>query len=315
MNCMCQKSNIESYENFELKNFNTLKMSSVADVAYFVKNEAQLCSLFEKHEKLAILGAGSNVLLSSLGVREPVVITKKMSEISFRKNIVEVEAGASAQRLSVEAFKNSLGGFEFLIGLPATLGGAVAMNAGAHEQCISDFLISARVYDTKERKILNFTKEDFNFSYRNSIVKQNPQRYVVLSAKFELKKTDKSLIQEKMEKNTAFRKKVQPSLALPNLGSVFKNPTLPGGEKLSAGLLVDKCGLKGYRSGGAGVWENHGNFVINYDNCSSSDYTNVVYKMYDSVREKFDIELECEIVRLGEFSESEEEKWKTMRKD
>ncbi len=315
MNCMCQKSNIESYENFELKNFNTLKMSSVADVAYFVKNEAQLCSLFEKHEKLAILGAGSNVLLSSLGVREPVVITKKMSEISFRKNIVEVEAGASAQKLSVEAFKNSLGGFEFLIGLPATLGGAVAMNAGAHEQCISDFLISARVYDTKERKILNFTKEDFNFSYRNSIVKQNPQRYVVLSAKFELKKTDKSLIQEKMEKNTAFRKKVQPSLALPNLGSVFKNPTLPGGEKLSAGLLVDKCGLKGYRSGGAGVWENHGNFVINYDNCSSSDYTNVVYKMYDSVREKFDIELECEIVRLGKFSESEEEKWKTMRKD
>ncbi len=315
MNCMCQKSNIESYENFELKNFNTLKMSSVADVAYFVKNEAQLCSLFEKHEKLAILGAGSNVLLSSLGVREPVVITKKMSEISFRKNIVEVEAGASAQKLSVEAFKNSLGGFEFLIGLPATLGGAVAMNAGAHEQCISDFLISARVYDTKERKILNFTKEDFNFSYRNSIVKQNPQIYVVLSAKFELKKTDKSLIQEKMEKNTAFRKKVQPSLALPNLGSVFKNPTLPGGEKLSAGLLVDKCGLKGYRSGGAGVWENHGNFVINYDNCSSSDYTNVVYKMYDSVREKFDIELECEIVRLGEFSESEEEKWKTMRKD
>ena len=315
MNCMCQKSNIESYENFELKNFNTLKMSSVADVAYFVKNEAQLCSLFEKHEKLAILGAGSNVLLSSLGVREPVVITKKMSEISFRKNIVEVEAGASAQKLSVEAFKNSLGGFEFLIGLPATLGGAVAMNAGAHEQCISDFLISARVYDTKERKILNFTKEDFNFSYRNSIVKQNPQRYVVLSAKFELKKTDKSLIQEKMEKNTAFRKKVQPSLALPNLGSVFKNPTLLSGEKLSAGLLVDKCGLKGYRSGGAGVWENHGNFVINYDNSSSSDYTNVVYKMYDSVREKFDIELECEIVRLGEFSESEEEKWKTMRKD
>lgn len=315
MNCMCQKSNIESYENFELKNFNTLKMSSVADVAYFVKNEAQLCSLFEKHEKLAILGAGSNVLLSSLGVREPVVITKKMSEISFRKNIVEVEAGASAQRLSVEAFKNSLAGFEFLIGLPATLGGAVAMNAGAHEQCISDFLISARVYDTKERKILNFTKEDFNFFYRNSIVKQNPQRYVVLSAKFELEKTDKSLIQEKMEKNTAFRKKVQPSLALPNLGSVFKNPTLPSGEKLSAGLLVDKCGLKGYRSGGAGVWENHGNFVINYDNCSSSDYTNVVYKMYDSVREKFDIELECEIVRLGEFSESEEEKWKTMRKD
>ena len=313
MNCTCSKSNIEFYENFELKNFNTLKMHSLADVACFIKDEAELCSLVQKYQKIHILGCGSNVLFSSAGVREPVVITKKMSEISFRKNIVEVQAGAQVQKLSQEACLNSLCGFEFLIGIPATLGGAVAMNAGAHKQTISDFLLSARVFDVKENKIINLTKEQLDFSYRNSLIKKNPGRYVVLSAKFELEKVDRSIIEDRMRENTEFRKKIQPSLALPNLGSVFKNPSLPDGTTLSAGMLVDKCGLLGYKSGGAGVWERHGNFVINYNNCTSSDYTNVVYKMYDSVREKFNIKLECEIVRAGEFSESEEEVWKIMQ--
>ena len=187
------------------------------------------------------------------------------------------------------------------------------MNAGAHKQTISDFLLSARVFDVKENKIINLTKEQLDFSYRNSLIKKNPGRYVVLSAKFELEKVGRSIIEDRMRENTEFRKKVQPSLALPNLGSVFKNPSLPDSTTLSAGMLVDKCGLLGYNSGGAGVWERHGNFVINYNNCTSSDYTNVVYKMYDSVREKFNIKLECEIVRAGEFSESEEEVWKIMQ--
>ena len=315
MNCTCSKSNIESYENFELKNFNTLKMHSLADVACFVKNEAELCSLVQKYQKIHILGCGSNVLFSSAGVREPVVITKKMSEISFRKNIVEVQAGAQVQKLSQEACLNSLCGFEFLIGIPATLGGAVAMNAGAHGQSISDFILSARVYDVLEKKVCILNKDELDFSYRTSIIKKSKGRYVVLGAKFQLEKKDKNLIKSKMDENIEFRKRVQPSLVLPNLGSVFKNPVLPNGEKLSAGMLVDKCNLKGYHIGNAGVWEKHGNFVINYHNCSSCDYTNVLYKMYDSVKKKFNIELECEIVRAGQFSESEEEIWKILQKN
>ena len=99
------------------------------------------------------------------------------------------------------------------------------------------------------------------------------------------------------------------------MGSVFKNPVLPDGEKLSAGMLVDKCGLKGFHVGNAGVWENHGNFVINYHNCTSSDYTNVIKKMYDSVKEKFNIELECEIVYAGQLSEFEDKVWKQLKKN
>ena len=159
------------------------------------------------------------------------------------------------------------------------------------------------------------SKDELNFSYRNSLIKQNPNKYVVLSAKFELLKKDKDLIKRQMDENSEFRKRVQPSLVLPNLGSVFKNPVLPDGEKLSAGLLVDKCGLKGFHINNAGVWEKHGNFVINYHNCTSADYLNVLYKMYNSVKEKFNIELECEIVRAGQFSELEDKIWKILKKD
>ena len=315
MDCTCSKNSIEFYKNFQLQNFNTLKMSSIADIAFFPKSESEMCSIFKMYDKVHVLGWGSNTLFSSLGVREPVIITKKMSDISFRKDIVEVEAGASVQKLAVEAYNNSLSGFEFLIGIPASLGGAVAMNAGAHEQSISDTIICARVYDTLEKKVLTFSKDELVFSYRNSIIKQNYPRYVVLSAKFKLQKKDKLEIKKRMDENTEFRKRVQPSLVLPNLGSVFKNPVLPDGEKLSAGMLVDKCGLKGFHIGNAGVWENHGNFVINYHNCTSSDYTNVIKKMYDSVKEKFNIELECEIVYAGQLSEFEDKVWKQLKKN
>ena len=315
MNCTCSKNNIEFYHNFQLKNFNTLKMSSCADLVYFPKDEREFCSIFDLHDNVCVLGWGSNTLLSSLGIKTPLIITKKMSDISFRCNTVEVEAGASVQKLSQEACNNGLSGFEFLIGIPASLGGAVAMNAGAHQQCISDYIVCARVFDVEKKQVIVLNKDELEFSYRNSLIKKNDGRYIVLSAKFLLNKSDKANIKAKMDENTEFRKRVQPSLILPNLGSVFKNPILPNGEKLSAGMLVDKCGLKGFHINNAGVWEKHGNFVINYDNCTSVDYTNVLFKMYDSVKEKFNIELECEIVRLGQFSESEDKIWKILKKD
>ena len=315
MNCTCTKNNAEFFRDFELRNFNTLKISSKADLVFFVKNEAEICTIFQTYKNAIMLGAGSNVLLSSKGIRQPVIITKNMCEISFRRDCVEIEAGAKTQKVSLEAYNNSLSGFEFLIGIPSTLGGAVAMNAGAHGQTISDKLVNARIYDTKENKIITLSKEELNFSYRNSLIKKNEGRYVVLSAKFALEKDDKQKIKAQMDKNTEFRKKLQPSLALPNLGSVFKNPTVPDGSTISAGMLVDKCGLKDFHVGNAGVWARHGNFVINFLNCTSYEYLQVLYKMYTSVKEKFNIELQCEIVRAGEFSEAEDEIWRVIKKD
>ena len=315
MDCTCTKNNIEHYNNFELKNFNTAKVSTLADDVYFIHSEADFLSIIRNIKNPIIIGAGSNTLLSSSGIKNPVIITKKMSEISIRKDMVEVQAGASVQKLSLEAKENHLSGFEFLIGLPATLGGAVAMNAGAHGQTISDNIISARIYDMEKGEILTFGKDELEFSYRNSIIKKNPKRYIVLGASFKLEKKEKDLIEQKMQENTEFRKKVQPSLALPNLGSTFKNPKTKDGEPISAGLLIDKCNLKGFSIGGAKVWENHANFVINFNNATSKDYTDVIFTMYSKVKEKFDIELEPEIVRIGDFTPYEDEKWKIMKKN
>ncbi len=309
MSCTCHLTNIESYENFDLKNFNTLKISAKADLVYFVKNEAELLSVFQKYGEVELLGWGSNTLISSDGIKKPLIVTRKFGEISARKNIVEVSCGASVQKFSKYALENSLSGVEFLIGIPSSLGGAVAMNAGAHGQQIEDTIISARVLNCETKEIVELTKSELDFSYRSSLIKKNPKKYVVLSAKFELVKKDAAEIEQVMKKNTEFRKKVQPSLAMPNLGSVFKNPN----NAQSAGSLIEQCGLKGLTVGGAQVFLNHANFIINFENSTSLDYSNLTFKMYDSVKEKFNISLEPEVVRMGEFSDMEEELWNKMK--
>ncbi len=308
MSCTCKVDNIEQYENFQLKNFNTLKMSSVAPIAYFVKNSFEFKHLVEHIDDFEVLGWGSNTLLSSSGFNKPVVVTKKMDEISFDKSIVEVQAGASVQKLSKMALDLSLSGFEFLYSIPSSLGGAVAMNAGACGQSISDNLLEVCAYDMDNKVIKKFEKAELDFSYRNSLFKKNPNKYFILSAKFELIKSSYDEIKNTIDNNVSQRKASQPSLKEPNLGSVFKNP-----QGQSAGLLIDKCGLKGETLGGAQVYLNHGNFVINKNEATSVDYINLLYKMYCMVKDKFQIELELEIEKMGSFSDDENEKWKVMK--
>lgn len=308
--------NIEHKINFDLKNLSTVRILSVADVVYFPKNTDELEMVLSNVESPIILGAGSNILFSTSGTKKPVICTKEVKNYKISGNKIEVEAGLSVQMLSKIALNNSLSGFEFLIGIPATVGGAVFMNAGCHGQEIKDVLKSAIVFDKTTGKTVELKNEDLKFSYRNSILKERPDDFVVLSATFELLQKENKEIHDKMQENIEFRKKVQPSLALPNLGSVFKNPNFIDEfeQKCSAGALIDRCSLKGYTIGGAQVYKNHANFVINFNNCTSFDYTNVVYKMYDKVREKFRVELSPEIIFAGGSNLIEEEKWKEMLK-
>ena len=111
-----------------------------------------------------------------------------------------------------------------------------------------------------------------------------------------------------MNFNLTFRKNHQPSLALPNCGSVFKNP-----ENNSAGKLLDSIGAKNLTVGGAKVWDNHANFIINFDNATSEDILNLMLLMYNKVKEKYDIKLSPEVVYLGNNSEIEEKIWKTLK--
>lgn len=293
---------IEHKENFDLLPYNTLRISSIASDVYFPSTIKQLTLLLANLDNPLIIGRGSNLLLSSKGIKRPVIVTKHLNKVDIEPPFFEIEAGAPVGKLAEMALELKLHGFEFLSALPATLGGAVCMNAGANGQAISDYFISAEVYDTKEDVVKTFSKDDMKFSYRNSALK-NQDRYVLMSAKFELLKGDDfESIQNLMDDNLEKRKEFQPSLKDPNLGCVFKNPNKDG-VNLSAGMLLDKCNLKSCPVGGAMVYHKHANFIINFNEATSLDYLKLMKEMQTRVFEQFDIILQPEVVYVGDDKE------------
>ncbi len=305
---------IEHRINYNLKPFNTLRISSVADDVYLPKTIDEMTLLLANLDNPVIVGSGSNILFSSEGVKRPVIITKNLDKVTVDPPVIEAQAGVSTIKLSNLAFELRLSGFEFLIGLPATLGGAVSMNAGANAQAISDYFVSAKAYDTKEDKIVELTPADMEFGYRTSIIRKNPGRFIILSAKFELLRSDSYIaIKEAMDKASEKRKLSQPTLKEPNLGCAFKNPIDKDGHTLSAGKLLDEAGLKGYLSGGAMVYFNHANFIINFNEATSLDYINVMREMQRLVFDEFNIMLEPEVIYVGS-DKKELELWNTLLK-
>lgn len=304
---------IEHRINYNLKAYNTLRISSIADDVYFPKTMDEIKLLLANLNNPVIVGNGSNILFSSEGVKRPVIITKRLDKVEVNPPYISAFAGVAVPKLSTMAFELRLSGFEFLAGIPATLGGAVAMNAGADAQAISDYFVSACVYDMEEDKIKEFTADDMEFSYRTSVVKKNPGRYVVLSAKFKLLEADSYVaIKEAMDKTVEKRKNTQPGLNEPNIGCAFKNP-VKDGQTFSAGKLIDEAGLKGHLEGGAMVYFNHANFIINFNEATSMDYINVMRQIQMNVFDKFNIMLEPEVVYIGS-DKKETELWNTLIK-
>jgi len=297
---------IEVRENFDAKNLTSFKVSGLIERAYFPKNVDELIEVLKTVESPIILGNCSNVLLSSSGIKGDVIFTQKCNAIKVDGKKVYAECGLKGPMASNEVLKHSLSGFEFMIGFPGSIGGEVYMNASAKEQAISDHLTSAKVFDLDTKEVLTLSKEELEFGYRSSICQR--KNYVVLSAEFDLEEKPQEEIKERMDFNLTFRKNHQPSLALPNCGSVFKNP-----ENNSAGRLLDSIGAKDLTVGGAKVWKNHANFIINFNSATSQDILNLMLLMYNKVKEKYDIKLNPEVVYLGNNSEIEEKIWKTLK--
>lgn len=285
-------------EDFEIKNHTSFKIGGKIKRVYFPETFDEFERILKTSADLKVIGNLSNTLVSTDGYDGVVVSTVKLNKIKIDQNRIIAGAGVKGPKLAQTAQENGLSGLEFMIGFPGSVGGEVCMNAGAHGQCISDVLVSAKVFDGESVKVL--TKDEMEFSYRKSICQD--KGYVVLEAVFELlpKKSDE--IKQKMEENLEFRKQHQPSLALPNCGSVFKNP-----ENMSAGRLLDECGVKGLRSGTAKVWENHANFIVNTGDALSTDVLNLMCEMKKRVWEKFEVELMPEIRFLGGNNKNEVE--------
>ena len=297
--------NVEVKHNFNAINLTSFKVSGEIENAYFPVNKDELVYLLKTLDKPVVLGNCSNVLLSSYGYSGNVIFTSRCNNITFDDNLVYTECGVKIQMASKLACEKGLSGFEFMIGFPASIGGAVYMNASAHQQAISDCFVSAEVFDVDTNEVLELSKETMQFDYRSSLCQK--KKYVVLSAKFKLSDYEISKIQKQMSCNLEFRKSHQPSLALPNCGSVFKNPI-----NNSAGKLLDEAGVKNMTVGGAKVWENHANFIINYNRASSEDILNLMLLMYNKVNECYNVRLVPEVIYIGNNSEKEENLWKIL---
>lgn len=286
-------------ENFEIKNLTSFKVGGAIARTYFPESIEEFVKTIEKEPDAFVAGNLSNVLASSDGYDGALILTKKMDKIDFKGSKVIAGAGVRGTKLSKLALENGLSGLEFMIAFPGSVGGEVFMNAGAHGQMIADVLKSAKVY-CPQKGVITLSNSDMEFSYRTSICQRKP--YSVLEAEFELTETSQDKIQEKMNENLSFRQNKQPSLTLPNCGSTFRNP-----EGDSAGRLLDEAGVKGLKIGGAHVWGNHANFIINDGSATSLDILELMYEMYSRVKEKFNVELKPEVRYLGGKNEKEVE--------
>ena len=288
-------------ENYDVKNLTSFKCGGIIKKVIFPESIEEFANILKENPDVKVFGNLSNTLVSSDGYDGTVVITTKMNKFSVKGTRVSAECGLKGPRLAQACADAGLSGLEFMVAFPGSVGGEVFMNAGAHGQTVSDTLVEAVCFDRDQKKVVTLAKSAMAFQYRTSICQSFD--LTVLSAVFELKYAAKKDIQAKMEENLAFRKSKQPSLTLPNCGSVFRNP-----EGDSAGRLLDAAGVKGLVIGGAEVWENHANFIINTDKQgTSTDILQVMHIMYNQVKEQFGIELKPEVRYLGGKNEEEVE--------
>ena len=290
----------EVRENFEIKNLTTFKIGGKVKNLYLPKNQQEFVELLNELDDYIVLGGCSNVLVSSSGYNGNIIVTSEMKFLDIRGTHVIAAAGIKGQLLSQKACELGLSGFEFMIGFPGSVGGEVFMNAGCHGQTISDTLTRCCLFDREKKEVVYKEKSEMGFGYRTSFLKDG--WYILLGAEFELAKKPKAEIQSLMDRNLAFRKEIQPNLANPNAGSVFKNP-----PNDSAGRLLDKAGVKEFDLERVKVWDRHANFIVNKGGATSEDVLELMVKMFTAVKNMYTIELNPEIIFIGDKTKKEEE--------
>lgn len=274
-------------KNYSMKNHSSIKIGGVAKQFIEIENKEELYPLLKNLKNYFIIGNGTNLLLSDDFLNFDFISLKKLRKISvIDENRLNVEAGLDFPLFLNYLEKNNLSGLEELVGIPGTVGGLVFMNGGAHGKEIFDCIESIEVLDEKGN-ILIVEKKDLKIGYRYTEIKE--KNWIILSANFLFQKNfNKELSAEIKNK----RKNSQP-LEFPNLGSTFKNP-----NGFFAAKLISQSGLQGYKIGGAQISTKHSNFIVNIDNATFADVTSLIGLVEKTIKEKYNINLEKEIIVL-----------------
>ena len=276
-------------ENVSFKTLTTYKTGGTARLVVFPNNVNSLIEIIqflkENNISFKVFGNGSNILASDEFYDGVIIKLTKLNNIEIDDENVEVEAGYNFTILCNTMCKDGYSGLEFGCGIPATVGGAVYMNAGAYLKDISSVLVKVDILD-ENQNIKTLENKDLDFSYRNSIfMKKN---WIILKAYLKLEKGDIEEILDLIKDRKERRLSSQP-LEYPSAGSVFRNP-----EGMYAGKLIEDCNLKGFEYNGAEISGKHANFIINKDNAKSSDILYLMNLAKEKVKEKYNVELHRE---------------------
>lgn len=229
-----------------------------------------------------ILGNGSDILAPDTGMKPLVICTKSMANITNCDGYIEAEAGVMLPSLLRRCARSGYGGAEALAGIPATVGGAVCMNAGAFGTEIAPFVRWVQVLKADDLSSQSLTPDELSFSYRHSILQQ--RRDIVYNVAFSFVPVSPSDAGNKMKEYAHRRRASQP--AMPSAGSYFRR-----NDQCIPAQLIDRCALKGMRSGGAAVSEKHAGFIVNLGTAKAADVLFIADTVRRRVAERFGVTL------------------------
>lgn len=286
------------FENESMSKHTSFKVGGPADLFIKVRSieNLQFVLNLAKENKIDIyiLGNGSNILVTDKGIRGIVCkIELDRFELSENGDVVFVTVGSGVKNavLAQKLLNDEITGFEFASGIPGTIGGAIKMNAGAFGKEMKDIVVSTRYMDYRGN-ISDLTLDEHEFKYRDSIFHRH--NYIILDTMLKLHKGNKKEILDKMEEYKNYRKENQP-YDKPSAGSTFKR-----GEDYITAKLIDTCGLKGTKIGGAEVSDKHAGFIVNDGNATASDIIKLIDLVDKTVYEKTCKKIELEIEIMGE---------------
>lgn len=279
----------EVFENVDVKNFTTFKISAKADFLVLPDSVEHLVTLLkflrEKKRKYKVIGKGSNLVF--VGDYKGVLIRlDKFSKLEIEENKITVGAGYPLMKLALDLSKEGFTGLEWAAGIPGSVGGSLVNNAGAYLSSMEKIVKCAKIL-TPEYEVVEYTNKEIAFGYRTSGL-QYKSDYICLEVELTLEKGNKEEIEETI-KNRRERRLASQPLEYPSAGSTFRNPK---GD--FAGRMIEELGFKGKSIGGAEVSKKHANFIINKENATGSDVKDLIEEIKNKVKKEYNIDLVCE---------------------
>ncbi len=280
--------------NEHLSNYTSWRTGGPADWVYIPADSADLAHFLQslpKEQPVTWLGLGSNTLVRDGGLAGVVIVTQGgLNQLNMPADkVIRAEAGVSCAHLARHSARSNLIGLEFMAGIPGTVGGALAMNAGCNDRETWETVLTVETID-RDGVLRKRPASDFAIGYREVT---RPQQEWFVAGHFQLVDGDKATALESIRVLLEKRNATQPT-GTANCGSVFRNP--PG---TFAGKLIQECGLKGKRVGGAVVSEKHANFILNEADASSLDIETLIKEVRATVLAQTGVELQAEVCIMG----------------